>query len=230
MWRRTSSGSLETSRPPTVARPAVGVRRPQRMRMVVDLPAPLGPRKPKISPRATCNETWSTATNAPKVFTRLSISTALTLGVIGCSECGKDTWGGGEKVKWTAPHGGSCGGLQFADGADEGGFQAGGSGCGLDAFGTIAADQFAFVQQTDAVTALRFVQVGGGHEDGDAILQKLVEDGPELAAGYGVYAVGGLIQEQDLGAMKQCAHEREFLLHAPGKPPGLPAAERLHTS
>ena len=33
------------------------------MRMVVDLPAPLLPRKPKISPGPTLNDTWSTATN-----------------------------------------------------------------------------------------------------------------------------------------------------------------------
>jgi len=49
--------------------PAVGVSRPHSMRMTVDFPAPLGPRKPKISPFETRSDTWSTATNAPKVFT-----------------------------------------------------------------------------------------------------------------------------------------------------------------
>src|SRR5262245_47504548 len=52
--------------PPTVAAPEVGASRPQSMRMVVDLPAPLLPRKPKISPRATSNDTLSTATKSPK--------------------------------------------------------------------------------------------------------------------------------------------------------------------
>ncbi len=47
--------------------------------MVVDLPAPFGPRKPKISPRATVSETWSTATKSPKRFTRFSVSTAVPL-------------------------------------------------------------------------------------------------------------------------------------------------------
>ena len=38
---------------------------PHSMRMVVDLPAPLLPRNPKISPRRTSNDTLSTATNWP---------------------------------------------------------------------------------------------------------------------------------------------------------------------
>jgi hypothetical protein len=43
---------------------------------VVVLPAPFGPRMPKISPPATENETSSTATNVPYVLRRCSISTA----------------------------------------------------------------------------------------------------------------------------------------------------------
>ncbi len=51
MFCLTASDCVAMSRPPTVALPEVGFSRPQSMRMVVDLPAPLGPRKPKISPR-----------------------------------------------------------------------------------------------------------------------------------------------------------------------------------
>src|SRR5438132_4669956 len=47
--------------------------KPVIMRMVVDLPAPLGPRKPSTSPRSTVNEMPSTARLAPKAFTRFSI-------------------------------------------------------------------------------------------------------------------------------------------------------------
>src|SRR6185503_5742473 len=43
------------------------------MRMVVDLPEPLGPRKPTTSPRSTLNEMPSTARLVPKAFTRFSI-------------------------------------------------------------------------------------------------------------------------------------------------------------
>ena len=49
-----------------LALPTVGVMKPASIRMVVDLPAPLGPRKPSTSPRGTSNDTLSTAVNAPK--------------------------------------------------------------------------------------------------------------------------------------------------------------------
>src|SRR5882672_10221230 len=43
------------------------------MRMVVDFPAPFGPRKPSTSPRSTVNEMPSTARFGPNAFTSLSI-------------------------------------------------------------------------------------------------------------------------------------------------------------
>src|SRR4051812_15160574 len=64
--------------PPTTAVPEDGFNRPHSMRMVVDLPAPLLPRKPKISPRPTANETLSTATNWPK--RRVSPRTSIACG------------------------------------------------------------------------------------------------------------------------------------------------------
>src|SRR5262245_40879581 len=62
----TPSGFCATSMPPTIALPDVGRSSPHSMRIVVDLPAPLLPRNPKISPRRTSNVTRSTATNCPK--------------------------------------------------------------------------------------------------------------------------------------------------------------------
>src|SRR5665811_1195256 len=67
--RRDSAGRLPTSRristlpvtmslPKIVALPLVGRIKPSRVRMVVDLPAPFGPRKPKISPWLTVRLTW----------------------------------------------------------------------------------------------------------------------------------------------------------------------------
>ncbi len=67
----TRSGSRATSNPATVADPEVGWRRPQSILMVVDLPAPLGPRNPKISPLDTWRSTASTAVKAPKRFVSL---------------------------------------------------------------------------------------------------------------------------------------------------------------
>src|SRR5271157_1256312 len=77
MFWRTVSGYLLTSNPTTSARPDVGFSSPQSMRIVVDLPAPFGPRKPKISPLRTVRLTWSTATKLPNRLTRFSTTTEL---------------------------------------------------------------------------------------------------------------------------------------------------------
>src|SRR6185369_2924243 len=143
MLRRISSGCLATSRPLTMPHPDVGVSSPHRMRMVVDLPAPLGPRKPKISPLATFSDTWSTATNAPKLFTRLSVSTAHPLALMDHQAFFR------------------------VDGFDEGFFQAGGAGFLLHNVWGGAADHFPLVHESDTVAALGLVQVSGRHEDGD---------------------------------------------------------------
>src|ERR1700680_157408 len=74
--RLISSDWVATSKPATIALPEVGLRRPHRIRIVVDLPAPFGPRKPKISPRFTSSETLSTATKSPNRLVRRSRWTA----------------------------------------------------------------------------------------------------------------------------------------------------------
>src|ERR1700733_9960520 len=83
MFWRTDSGSRPTSYPATRAPPEVGLNRPHSMRMVVDLPAPFGPRKPKTSPLRTSRLMRSTATKSPKRLTRLSITTELSCSGMG---------------------------------------------------------------------------------------------------------------------------------------------------
>src|SRR5665213_1142551 len=75
MFWRTDSGFRATTKPATSARPEVGVSRPQSIRMVVDFPAPLGPRNPKTSPLRTERLMLSTAMKLPKRFTSFSITT-----------------------------------------------------------------------------------------------------------------------------------------------------------
>src|SRR5260370_22090990 len=58
----TSKGCSRTSKPATLAEPAVGGRKQVRTRIVVVLPAPFGPRKPTICPFSTSKEMLSTAT------------------------------------------------------------------------------------------------------------------------------------------------------------------------
>ena len=60
--------------PHTRASPELGVMNPVIMRMVVDLPAPLGPRKPSTSPGLTVNDRSLTAYFGPKCLVRFSTS------------------------------------------------------------------------------------------------------------------------------------------------------------
>src|SRR5438477_11372178 len=76
MLRRTSSPSLVTSYPATVAGPPVGRASVHSILMVVDFPAPFGPRNPKVSPRATSNDTPATASISPYRLLRFSTVTA----------------------------------------------------------------------------------------------------------------------------------------------------------
>src|SRR5215813_13889768 len=54
-----------------VTEPAVGLISPTSMRMVVVLPAPFGPRKPKTSEGLRSNETLSTIVRLPMTLVRL---------------------------------------------------------------------------------------------------------------------------------------------------------------
>src|SRR5580704_19774811 len=56
--------------PSSVMAPLVGRSSVVSILMVVVFPAPFGPRKAKISPSATSNETSFTAVNVPKVLTK----------------------------------------------------------------------------------------------------------------------------------------------------------------
>ena len=65
--------------PRTKASPPVGFTRPNNILIEVLLPAPFGPRKPKISPRRTVKDKFRTATFVPKIFWRLRVSIAESL-------------------------------------------------------------------------------------------------------------------------------------------------------
>src|SRR5689334_9581613 len=71
-WRSSSPQRC----PSTVTSPASGVLRPSQISMVVVLPAPFGPSKPKHSPRRISRSSPSTATTSPYVFRRLRIWSA----------------------------------------------------------------------------------------------------------------------------------------------------------
>src|SRR5579859_5481349 len=74
MLLRTSLADVRTSNPLTRAVPLVGSMRVVNMRIRVDLPAPLGPSKPKISPCSTEKLISSTAVKVPNRFEIFSTS------------------------------------------------------------------------------------------------------------------------------------------------------------
>src|ERR1700722_13948543 len=76
IWRFTSIAFTARSRPRTSMRPVVGASRPVSILMVVDFPAPLGPRNPKNWPGATRRFTSCTATKSPKRRGRCSVEIA----------------------------------------------------------------------------------------------------------------------------------------------------------
>ena len=71
MLRRTSSCSVRVSWPATLAEPDVALASVQRILMVVVLPAPFGPRKPKVSPRTTSKSIPRTASTSSYRLVRL---------------------------------------------------------------------------------------------------------------------------------------------------------------
>src|SRR6059058_459929 len=62
-----------------VTLPDVGLISPTSMRIVVVFPAPFGPRKPKISPACSSNETLSTIVLSPMIFVRV---VAVSVGLV----------------------------------------------------------------------------------------------------------------------------------------------------
>src|SRR4051812_24273613 len=74
---RSSGGFLLTSVPANETEPEVSGRSPVRQLKKVDLPAPLGPIRPRMSPSSTDTDAPSTALKAPNalVTVRASIST-----------------------------------------------------------------------------------------------------------------------------------------------------------
>ena len=64
--RFTPTGSATTSMPATQARPPVGSTSVVSMPIVVDLPAPLGPSRPKNSPPLTSRSMPQTAGTSPR--------------------------------------------------------------------------------------------------------------------------------------------------------------------
>ena len=86
--------------------------------------------------------------------------------------------------------------------------------------GRAERDHLAAIHQREAVAILGFVHVVGADEDGVAGGGKLIDQIPEGAAGDGVDAGGGFVQEQNGRLMQDGAAQRQALLPAAGEQAG----------
>ena len=65
-------------------RPEVGASSPVSILIVVDFPAPFGPRNPKKWPACTCRSMASTAVSAPNVRVNFSVAIAISPMISAC--------------------------------------------------------------------------------------------------------------------------------------------------
>src|SRR6516162_6770474 len=92
IWRFTSTAFFWKSRPSNSMRPEVGASSPVSILMVVDLPAPFGPKNPKNCPASTRKSIASTAVSGPN--RRVSLSVAIAVSVIRPSLRHANSWRG----------------------------------------------------------------------------------------------------------------------------------------
>ena len=177
-----SSVSRLTSRPAKPkAVPEVGERRPVSIRIVVDLPDPFGPRKPKTFPRGMSKLTSSTATNEPNLRTRFSAH--------------RKTSGGGE----AGPHGDAVRREDLEERPRVG---------REDLVARPYGEEPAAVEESDPGGVLGLVHVGGRDDDGEAAVVQLGEDLPELAARDGVDPGCRLVDPVEDDGVGRCADIR----------------------
>ncbi len=170
--------------------------------MVVVLPQPLEPRKPKISPRRMRKLTRSTAVKSPKRMVRSRASMAIS--VCGVGRLRHDL------------HRPVAGALRFRKQCDEGLFQRGAAGTRQQLGGRAGGEHATRVHGRQPVETLGLLHVAGGHQYAHArsLGANVVDQRPELAARERVDAGGGLVEDQQLGVVDQRTAQSELLLHA----------------
>ncbi len=95
-------------------------------------------------------------------------------------------------------------------------FQIAGTGALQQFVGAAASQRFAVIHDHQMIKALRLIHVGAGdqHTHARPPLTYTPDQVPELAARQRVYPGGGLIQNQQVRVVYQCAAQTQFLLHA----------------
>ncbi len=86
----------------------------------------------------------------------------------------------------------------------------------------------ALVHEGDAMAAFGFIEIGRSDKDGEAVGGEMREDVPEFAAGDGIDAGGGLVEQEDARLRDEGADEGKLLLHAAGEFAGEAVGEAVH--
>jgi hypothetical protein len=173
--------------------------------MVVVLPDPFEPTKPKISPRWMRKRAESTAVKSPKRRVRWSASRAM-------GESGSGRLGGaGRSVgSWL---------LASLEEGEEGLLEGGAAGTREEVLRGAAGEGLAPLEGEDRVEVPRFREVGGGQEEGElgAGRAEPGDEFPELAPGEGIDAGGRLVEKKKVGVVDERTTEADLLLHAPAE-------------
>jgi hypothetical protein len=202
-----------TARPNSVAVPDEAGNSPVSIFIVVVLPQPLEPRKPKISPRSMRKLTWSTAVNSPKRRVRACASIAGGPRLRGRGGITSGRWS--RRLSSGSSEMNACSRVALAVARLEFGRAAGGQ-------------HAAGVHCHQPVETLCLVHVGRCHEHAHRRPARadVPDEFPELAARQGIDAGGRLVEDQQLGVVNQRTAEPQFLLHAAGELAGRPLGER----
>src|SRR5579859_1018612 len=83
------------------------------------------------------------------------------------------------------------------------------------------------MQQDRLLTALSFVEIGRGHDDGDILSQEAFQQPPELLAREWIDAQRRLVEEQHTWLVNQDAAQRQLLLHPTGELDGAPVQRAI---
>ena len=192
--------------PNSFAQPSVAGRKPVSIFIVVDLPQPFEPRKPKISPRrdAEVDVIDGDEIAEPPRQSLAPRSPATSSG-------GGDARAHDDFLMQRP--------LVLRHQRDEGFVEIGLARLVEQLLQRARGDDLAVVHRHQPVEALRFVHIGGGDDDAHlrAARADRVDQVPELAARQRVDAGRRLVENQKVGIVDQRAAKAELLLHAAGE-------------
>ena len=181
-----------TELPNSVAVPSDGGSNPVSIFMVVDLPQPFEPRKPKISPRSIDSVTWSTATKLPNRRVKPLASIAIS-----ALPAGR-----GGMINSVCPMP-----FFFRQQGDETFLQVGRAGSRHQFRGRSRRQHSAGIHRHDPVPLLRFVHVGRRNEDAHsgAAGADVVDQRPKLAPREWIDAGRWLIENEQVWVVDERA-------------------------